>query len=142
MRRMKWMVICTGNTCRSPMGEGILRQLLREHGHPEIAVSSAGLSALEGDAPSESAVEALDEIGIDISAHRSHRPSQAELADADRIYVMTSAHRRSLELLLPELADKIRVAGVDDPYGFPLSAYCRCRDQLMDFFRREVEELL
>ena len=100
---MNLMVICTGNTCRSPMGEGILRQLLRERSREDVLVESAGLSAFEGDAPSEHAVEALEEIGIDISGHRSRRPSPAELSAASRIYVMTAAHRRSLELLQPEL---------------------------------------
>ena len=42
---MNLMVICTGNTCRSPMGEGILRQLLRERSREDVLVESAGLSA-------------------------------------------------------------------------------------------------
>ena len=139
---MNLMVICTGNTCRSPMGEGILRQLLRERSWEDVLVESAGLSAFEGDAPSEHAVEALEEIGIDISGHRSRRPSPAELSAASRIYVMTAAHRRSLELLQPELSDRIRVIGVEDPYGLSLSADRKCREQLLDFFRGELEELL
>ncbi len=132
------VVVCTGNTCRSPMAEGIIRQIVREHAIQDVAVQSMGLSAYEGDAPSDYAVEALAEIGIDISAHRSHPALAEELLAADCIYVMTEQHKNVIVEALPETAKKIIVMNISDPFGQELSRYRQCRDEMLRFFTREL----
>ena len=63
------LFVCTGNVCRSPMAEGIFRQATRGRG--DYRVMSAGLGACDGQPPSPYAVQAVKELGIDISGLRS-----------------------------------------------------------------------
>jgi len=63
------LFICTGNVCRSPMAEGIFRHAIQGRGN--YRVISAGLGAMEGQLPSLHAVDAVRELGIDISSQRS-----------------------------------------------------------------------
>ena len=69
IRIRKILFVCTGNTCRSPMAEGIFKKLTQ--GDESISCSSAGMSFCDGDAVSENAVTVCKEIGVDISGHRS-----------------------------------------------------------------------
>ena len=63
---MKILFVCTGNTCRSPMAEGIFRKMMQERGmEDKVLCQSAGLSAVDGDPVSENAVLACREIGVE-----------------------------------------------------------------------------
>ncbi len=93
----KILFVCTGNTCRSPMAEGILKHLLDKKGAGDnFVVSSAGLMTAEGLPPSEFAVEVLKERGIDISSHRSKQITQDMIKDNDLILGMTLDHKQQL----------------------------------------------
>ena len=132
------LVVCTDNECRSPMAEGIIRRIVEENGIEGTEVASAGLSAEEGEAPSGCAVEALREIGVDIAAHRSHQVLKEDLLDADCIYVMTEQHRDVILEALPELSQKLVVMDIADPAGQELERYRECRDEMLNYFRREL----
>ncbi|MEM9883773.1 MAG: Sua5/YciO/YrdC/YwlC family protein, partial [Planctomycetota bacterium] len=94
MQKVHWLLVCTGNTCRSPMAEVIARDALR--GKPEVHIGSAGVYAGEGQPASPEAVEAVRPLGLDLSAHRS-RPLTADLiASADFVFTMTESHRRAV----------------------------------------------
>jgi protein-tyrosine phosphatase len=142
------LVICTGNICRSPMGEGILRDRLREAGFGDIRVVSAGTSGWDNHPPTPEAVRACVEIGIDISDLRS-APLEAEMAErADWILAMEPNHLRYLERSFPGSREKADLIGrfhpeqpgmtVPDPYGEPFSAYRDARDRIL----RSVEGLI
>ncbi|MCX7592113.1 MAG: Sua5/YciO/YrdC/YwlC family protein, partial [Kiritimatiellae bacterium] len=129
--------VCTGNVCRSPMAEHLLRQRLGAD--PEWNVLSAGIVAADGLPPSEAAVSAMAEIGIDIRSHFS-QPLTRELVNAaDLIVVMTASHREQIRALYPDAVAKVRLlksfgadteSDIEDPIGLPLEVYRAVRDQI------------
>ena len=130
------LVVCTGNTCRSPMAEGWLNKRLA--GTRWIA-ASAGLATVNGARASWEAVEAMREIGVDISPHASQMFSQQGVTDADIVLAMTEGHRAEIVRRFPEAADKtflVRSFGADgggdveDPFGLPIEAYRTTRREL------------
>lgn len=125
--------ICTGNTCRSPMAEGIARNLINEK-YPDsgITVSSAGLNTFNGSPASQHSIDACREIGIDLLGHRSRRINPEIADNTDLFAVMTPTHAGFLRQCgVP--SDKIVVlgSGVPDPFGGDLEQYRTCRDSLM-----------
>lgn len=129
-------VICTGNTCRSPMGEALLRDQLEKLGRSdEFEVKSGGLQAFQGIGVNPVARKALQEINLDISGHYSHRVTTKELLEADYILVMTTGHKEAILQKLPSLENKIHVLNIDDPFGQSLEVYRQCRDQMVKFFK-------
>ncbi|WCK54359.1 low molecular weight protein arginine phosphatase [Aneurinibacillus sp. Ricciae_BoGa-3] len=102
---MRILFVCTGNTCRSPMAEKLLRKMAAERGM-DIEVKSAGLFASPGSAASPQAVHVLGKRGI-TESHQS-QPATSELLDwADLILTMTESHRDSLLQKYEHLQSKI-----------------------------------
>ena len=103
------LFVCTGNICRSPMAEGLMRNLVA--GRKDFRVFSAGVHAQQGAAASLDAVTALREEGVDLRSFRS-QPVTGELLDqSTHVFTMTQDHKRLLDLLFPEHEAKIRVLG-------------------------------
>ena len=131
------LFVCTGNVCRSPMAEYLLRHRLGDR--QDVAVGSAGVFAAEGMPASPEAVQALDEKGIDLTPHRS-RMLAPDLAEAaTHILVMTERHRQEVVRIYPAAAGRVRllrsfgtgeVRDIADPIGLPLSVYRRVRDEI------------
>src|SRR3981081_4631999 len=130
------LFVCTGNICRSPMAEGLFRQMVRNR--PDIRVRSAGGSAYAGQAPSFHGVEALNALGIDISNIRS-QPLTGELVkEASCILAMTRGHLETIQYSFPEAADKTYLLrefeedpsslDIPDPIGMGLEAYESTRE--------------
>ncbi len=120
----KILFVCTGNTCRSPMAEGIFNKLAAEQGYEAVA-KSAGLFVTEPNV-SENSLEVCKENGIDISGH-TPMPITAELInEADVILTMTSSHKAAFGGL-----DKVYTAAeyfgsegdIIDPYGGSIEIY-------------------
>lgn len=103
----KVFFICTGNLCRSPMAEGMMRHSLNERGCAEVEVSSAGTWAYQGNPATPLAVETVGKDGIDLSSHSSRAIEMDELLAADVIVAMTSVHVREITSLAPEVVDRI-----------------------------------
>ena len=122
--------VCTGNTCRSPMAEGIFNKKAEEQGVHVRAVSF-GMAAVNGMPPSPDAVKACQEIGVDISSHRSHFIYDYQLGDFDKIYCMSEEHAMILTQSIGLPPDKIEVLHVADPYGGGEMIYRMCRDILV-----------
>lgn len=128
---MKILFVCTGNTCRSPMAEGIFRDILRKAGDNNIMCQSAGLSAINGDPAAENAIAVMDEIGIDLREHTARRISAEEIPMWDAYFTMSKTHAYILEQAgVP--GDKIYVPNyIDDPFGGDVEIYRSCRDKLV-----------
>lgn len=138
------LVVCTGNICRSPMGEGLIRHALAAEAEPlkSIKVISAGVSARDDIEVSENSVIALKKVGIDVANHLSQPVTQQLLDEALLVLCMTESHRAMIQLkaepapqelrlfreFMPREADK----EVPDPYGGPLKLYEICRDELVE----------
>src|SRR3984885_6075914 len=134
------LFVCTGNICRSPMAEGIFRHIMK--GRRDIQVMSAGIGAMEGQAPSPYAVQAVRELGIDISKQRSRQLTADLVQEADYIFGMTHSHVDTVLLLYPSAAEKtfllrefddtldIFEKDISDPIGGSYEIYMNCRDQI------------
>src|SRR4051812_20505295 len=134
------LFVCTGNICRSPMAEGLFRHATK--GRNEFKVLSAGVGAVEGLAPSEYAVKALRELGIDISRQRSRMLSGEIVNQADYIFGMTHSHVDAITMLYPQAAEKTFLLrefdetldsyenDISDPIGGSYEVYLACRDQI------------
>lgn len=123
----KILVICTGNTCRSPVVEAVLNQRLNASSLKDWEIQSAGTNASAGSPASPFGVEALKVAeGIDIDAHRSKKVSQEMISTADLVICLAERHRESLENAF-ELGDRPvelltefvsnKSGDVVDPYG-------------------------
>lgn len=95
------LIVCTGNTCRSPMAEGLLREKLARRGI-DAEVSSAGLIS-DGTSATDTAVTTMADRGIDIDDHRSRRIRSEMLEEADLIVAMTREHVREVAVMRPDL---------------------------------------
>jgi protein-tyrosine phosphatase len=85
------LVICTGNTCRSPMAEALLRHHLTDAGHA-IDVASAGTLGWSGKPATAHAVAVLEERGVPLADHVSRKLTRDLLDDADLVLAMTRTH--------------------------------------------------
>jgi protein-tyrosine-phosphatase len=90
--KFKVLFVCTGNSCRSPMAEGILKKMLKENKLDNIEVGSAGTSSLDGAFPSLFAIEVVKAQNVDLTRHRSHQLNEQILKKADLILAMSSEH--------------------------------------------------
>lgn len=131
---MKVLLVCSGNTCRSPMAAGLLRRLWIKSGAPAgtLEVISAGTGAMEGLEATTNAVAAMAEIGIDIAGHRSRSVDAVLLRSVDLVLAMTERHKEHMQMMAPDVADRIfalgEYAGLGptefvDPFGGPMDAY-------------------
>ncbi|OYD08002.1 low molecular weight protein arginine phosphatase [Paludifilum halophilum] len=103
---MKVLFVCTGNTCRSPMAEALLRKMAREADLP-LEVRSAGVAAVPGAKAPEHAVTVMKDWEIDHASHRSRPVSQQLLQWADLVLTMTAGHRRMMAQAYPDYMDKM-----------------------------------
>jgi protein-tyrosine phosphatase len=98
----KILFVCSGNTCRSPLAEGIARLIIPDRTRTSVEVSSAGTSALEGMPASVNAIETASNHDIDISGHRSRLLSRTLVREADLIVTMGAKHRDTVAVIEPE----------------------------------------
>lgn len=119
------LVLCTGNICRSPTGEYLLRNALGEG----YTVMSAGLNAVVDSGPDAMAVKVALDRGLDISLHKARQVNMDMLKWADLVLVMEASQKVELLRKYPWLDGKVfrygAVADVDipDPYRRPESAF-------------------
>ncbi len=124
------LFVCTGNSCRSPVGEAILRKRLDERNLSDsVEVLSAGTFALDGKDASEEAVVAVEKFGTSLQGFKSHTLTDEIMDSVHLVLVMEHAHLDLIEEHYPHSADKVRILGqylyptgpeeIPDPVGGP-----------------------
>ncbi|MGC3024526.1 low molecular weight protein-tyrosine-phosphatase [Burkholderia sp. DN3021] len=118
------VIVCVGNICRSPMGEGLLRARL-----PDVDVLSAGTAARVGEPAQPSAVAVAANAGLDISGHRARQLTDALVRRADLVLVMDAMQKREIVARYPFSLGKVFRLGerdgfdVPDPYLKPVAVF-------------------
>jgi len=100
------LFVCTGNLCRSPMAEGLLKQKLTGPLKKKVRVVSAGTEALEGFPPTLRGLHAAAFFNVDLSHHRSQPVTPWLLKHSDLILVMEIDHFDTIRRLDPEAAKR------------------------------------
>ena len=135
----KIMFICSGNTCRSPLAEGLFKKYLQENNITDIEVESAGVGAFPGDAVSINSILVAGSRGVDISDHRARNINPEHLLTTDLFFCMSESHKSVLSRHCDE--EKIIVLNVPDAYGRPIEAYEECAKQLENQFSAILERI-
>ncbi|GBF11802.1 low molecular weight protein arginine phosphatase [Tepidibacillus infernus] len=122
---MNVLFVCTGNTCRSPMAEKILKKIATDEGL-ELAVKSAGILAIEDLPASEHARTVMQEYGVE-DDHSAKKVTRKLLKWADLVFTMTEGHKQVLVEQYPEFIEKIKMlkesGDISDPFGNDLEVY-------------------
>lgn len=144
------LLVCTGNICRSPLAEAIMRRELEQLGRTDIEVTSAGTGAWDGAPASEGAYLVALEHGLDLSAHRARLLTRDLVQQADLILTMARHHRARVEELggdgrtyvLGEYAGRTGPeAEISDPFGGELEVYRRTYEELEELIKSAVQRL-
>ena len=141
-------IVCTGNTCRSPMAETLLREQLRKRIGSEDAVRvlSAGVAAGAGMGASPQAVEVMGNRGLDLTGHSSRPLDDAVMNVADLILTMTRGHQAAILAAWPDMHDRVftlrRDGGdITDPVGLPVDVYESCAEQIDQELEKWLDSL-
>ena len=148
------VMVCTGNTCRSPMAAALLRQRLAQKlkcGADEleargVMVLSAGIAAMNGTKAAPEAVETMNALKIDLSDHESQPLNERLAKFADLMLTMTRGHRDAICAQWPETTPRVHQVchngqDVSDPIGGPQSLYQQCATQIDDQLEGWIDQL-
>lgn len=148
---MRILFVCSGNTCRSPTAEALMRREAAARHLEGVLVASAGTGAVDGAPASEGAYLVGLEHGLDLSGHRSRALTPELLRSADLVLTMGRSHLGAVRAmgagdrahLLGDFADgRTGANDVSDPFGADLDQYRRTYDELETLVVRVLDRLV
>ena len=154
MSEVKFLFVCTGNTCRSPMAKGIFSKYLAEKLKCEVdhldgigyKVLSAGTLGTASLSASSEAIAACAAKGIDIKVHKSRVLSKQLVEECDFIFAMSRMHRERIIALSPEAVNKCVLLAenedIADPIGQPQQVYNDCAELIEEAVKKRVSEFV
>lgn len=149
----KILFVCTGNSCRSVMAEGLLKQLLERRGRTDVQVLSAGTHTLDGIGPTPETVETMLQEGVDVSGHLGKRVTPELIRIADAIFCMEQFHQQQILSMIPEAEGKVHLLktfenrtpladpNIPDPIGRPKQVYETCLASIKEAVARVMDWL-
>ena len=138
----KILFVCSGNTCRSPMAQGIFNKLAKEKNLDYIA-ESAGILTKTGLPYSQNSVTACKEMDIDIENGKSVSILDVNINEYDLFVPMSVSHAQAIVAYGAD-KDKIMLlksTGVSDPYGGNLDVYRECCKEIYQSILKLIEKL-
>jgi protein-tyrosine phosphatase len=153
MYNVSMLFVCSGNTCRSPMAEGLARKKIAEKLGCNIdqledmgyKIESAGVFAVKGFAASDGSIRFCASKGVDISHHQSQRLTVEKIKNADYIFAMSNGHKDAIIQLCPEAEQKSMLLKdgeeISDPIGGDYEAYAACGQMIEEAVNERIIQL-
>ncbi|MHC4456394.1 MAG: L-threonylcarbamoyladenylate synthase [Planctomycetota bacterium] len=152
--QVKFLFVCTGNTCRSPIAEGTFRKYLAKKLDCEVdhldkmgyKTFSAGILETSGSPATREAIAACAAKGIDIKAHKSRTLSQELVEESDFIFAMAQMHREQIIALSSAASEKCVLLAenkdIPDPIGQPQQVYNNCAEMIEKAIIKRIGEIV
>ncbi len=155
MSAKRILFVCTGNSCRSVMAQGLMQCALQQARITTVTVESAGVFAMEGMSPTRETQRVLQEVGVDCSTHRARILTAEMVHNADLVFVMEQFQKEEVLRHLPSASGKVHLLktyglphgeveknpNIPDPIGKPLEVYEVCFATIGEAIERVTKSL-